>query len=381
MVYSRIIIYSVFLIVFITFSVSWALVFLRRIYCCRKYRRGAARCLSDNESGYVNKELCYHFETESWKYTLLLVINLCECLSSIIVLGSYTVQACAFNHHLAINNTNDLPYNECISYNRSALKQINIDYMINPYVNGLTSVGRSVELFVVVFVVSLINYLITRIKRVKHSYNTLNYRMFLILTTLLSVVIILTGFVQVSIILSIVIFHISSIIYFCIFVHTTKRFKCALLQRALERLIQYGSNKEEMKQYKYFKFTINIICCGFVLIIVSEVLLQIFPLVNSALFYGKCYFPFNLLPSFQYVIQSEEVIEDIFRGLQLLETIGRLFCFIAVVLTASPFFLLSICIVINKVLKCIKGRKKIKYTTVSTSLESPLLVNQLSKCM
>ena len=308
-------------------SVHYIFFFLRRIYCCRKYRGGAARYLSDNESGYVNKELCYHFETESCKYTLLLVINLCECLSSIIVLGSYSVQACAFNHHLAV------------------------------------------------FVVSLINYLITRIKRIKHLYNTLNSRIFLILTTLLSLIIILTGFVQVSTILSIVIFHISSIIYFCIFVHTTKLFKCALLQRALERLIEYGSNKEEMKQYKYFKFTINIICCGFVLIIVSEVLLQIFPLLNGALFYGKCYFPFNLLPSFQYVTQSEEVIEDIFRGLQLLETTGRLFCFIAVVLTVSPFFLLSFCIVINKVLRCIKGRKKIKYTTVSTSLESPLLVN------
>ena len=373
MVYVRLILYAVFLLIFTVFSIFWALVFLRRIYCCRKYKRSAVRCFSDGESGYLNLELFYHFETESRKYTLLLIISFCECLSSTIILYTYMIEYCAFNYKLPNNNTNDIPYNKCLSFNSSAVKQVSINYMINPYFNGFNSVGRLIELFVVVFVVCLMNYLIIRIKKIKPSYNRFNSRVFLVITILLSVIIIITGFIQLTTILSIVMFHISTIIYFCIFTHTSKQFKRALLQRALERLTQFGSNKEEMKQYNYFRITILIICGGFGLIIVSEILLQIPPIINSSLFFGKCYFPFILLPSFENVLHSERSVTNILSVLELIETTGRTLCFIAVVLTVSPFMLLTIAFVVNKTLKCFKGSKKIKYTTVNTSMESPLL--------
>ena len=157
------------------------------------------------------------------------------------------------------------------------------------------------------------NYLIIRVKKIKHPYSTLNYRKFLILTTLLGAVIILTGFIQYTTILSNILFDICSIIYVCVIVLTSKRFKRALLQRALERLIQHGSNKEEMKQYKYCKFTLNITSCAYLLIIISTKLIQMPLLLVSALFYGDCYFPFNLFPSLSYVILSKEVIRTFLK--------------------------------------------------------------------
>ena len=65
------------------------------------------------------------------------------------------------------------------------------------------------------------NYLIIRIKKIKQPYYTLNSRLFLIITTLLSTIIILTGFIQYTTVIGIVLIFVIAITYICIFVHTT----------------------------------------------------------------------------------------------------------------------------------------------------------------
>ena len=355
------------MIVFFTFSTYWALTFIRRIHCCRKYKRGVARCISEDESGYLNKQFYYHYETEIWKNILLLIINFSEALSGTLYFASNSFQYNIFSYH----------FDNCTSEDKSYYHEGNKTAKVQLYWNLLTAVARSAELFVLAFCICLMNYLIIRFKRISHSHNTLNPRTFLILTTLLSMVIILTAIIEFYRLVSIILFNTLTTIYFYIFVHTSKRFKRALLQRSLERLIQYGSgsNKQEMKQYIYCKHTINIICCGYFFIIISGNLLCIPLIMHTGVISGKIYFPFNLYPSLKYLIPYEEGSETFFKAMQFIIISSRVFCFIGITLGLSPLAFVTINNWFTSMRNCFKSNKKIKYryTNISGSLGGQLL--------
>ena len=365
-----IILNSVFLLIFLIFSGYWGFIFARRINCCRKYKRGVGRCLS-GDSGYLNKQYYYHYETEAWKNTLLLLITFSEIIACSCYFTSNTIQH-YLTYHRVSNNTLELPFNDCISHNKPVLNQMNTLYTEIPYLNGLNSIARSAELFLVAFCTCLMNYLIIRIKKIKQPYNTLNSRLFLIITTLLSTVIIPTGFIQYTTVISTVLFVVIVLTYFCIFVHTSKRFKYALLQRALERLTQHGSNKEEMKQYRYCKHTIDILTFGYLFMLLTELLFDLEEIFTGILIYRDFYFPFNLFNSLNYLIQTEQGIETFFTVMHYTEFVGRVICFLAISIMLSPFLFVTICIWSRHIHKCIYGTKKIKYTTANKDLEELL---------
>ena len=75
---NTIIINSCMACVYLIFNAYWVMIFMRRIHCSRKYKKGAARCITDEESEFVNEQICYHYETEIWKYVYLLMIILSE---------------------------------------------------------------------------------------------------------------------------------------------------------------------------------------------------------------------------------------------------------------------------------------------------------------
>ena len=67
-----------------------------------------------------------------------------------------------------------------------------------------------------------------------------------------------------------------------------KKLKQSLLQAAMERLVQCGDNRIEMKQYKHFCFSINCICIGFSFVIIGTNLGIIARNMISFIFFGKC---------------------------------------------------------------------------------------------
>ena len=377
MVNSKFLWNSIFIIIFLTLSVYWAVMFLRKIFCCRKYKRAVARCISDDESRYLNEQFKYHYETEIRKYALLVMINLSENISCIFFYAASNFFLPSFQSTQLENSMINSSFISCTSSNTTVLYGIvKSRYVLQPYQNGLSAVGGSAELFVPAFCVCLMDYLIIRIKQIKHSTNKiLSPSKLLILTASLSAVIVITGFIQFTVVLSCLLFDITAIIYFCIFINTAKRLKCALLQRALERLIQHGSNQEEMRQYTYFKCTINIISCAFLALLLSEVLAHILQIIIFALFFGQCYFPFNLFPALRDVIQSEEgadKIHQISHFLYLTHTV--LYC-LGVGLVLSQISVVTIAKFVNKFRNCIRGKKNIKYTTVNSSLEVSFIAN------
>ena len=362
-----IILNSVFFLIFLIFNGYWGFIFARRINCFRKYKRGVGRCLS-GDSGYLNKQYYYHYETEIWKNTLLLLITFSETIACIFTFTSETIHH-YLTYHTVSNNTLELLFTECISHNNPVLNQINILYTEIPYLNGLSSIARSADLFVFAFSTCLMNYLIIRIKKIKQPYDTLNSPLFLIISTLLSTVIILTGFIRYTTVISFVLFFVSVITYICIFVHTSKRFKYALLQRALERLTQHGSNKEEMKQYRYCMHTINIITFGYLFIISAEIILDFKQLVISALFYGNCYFPFDFFPSLNLVIETVGTFETFFEVVKYIELIGITISHIGMVVFFFPMLFITILIWIRHIRRYIHGKEIIKYSTVDATLK------------
>ena len=77
----------------------------------------------------------------------------------------------------------------------------------------------------------------------------------------------------------------------CIFIRISKDFKLALLQRAMECLIQHRPNKRAIRQYRHTKLYINILSCGYLFVMVSEIIHSISEISVRMLFFGNCYFP------------------------------------------------------------------------------------------
>ena len=305
-VYFPFIINSVLLLILLIISGYWSCYFIKRIYSCIKYKRRAVRFIS----GYVNEQIHYNYETEIWKYTLLLLIIACEIIICLLFIAS-DIYSRFLTFHKVNNATVELPYSGCISYNKPALSQVSKFYEI-PYLYGITTVARSTEICLLAFTIYLMEYLITRIKNIK----LVNSRRFLLLTALLCAFVIFSAFIEFASILSITFTLSFFILYFCIFIRTSKQFKSALLQRVMERLFQHRPNKQAMKQYRYSKVSINILSCGYLLIIISEILISTAATLVSILFFGNCYFPSNLFPSLRYVLQTEEE-RDISRSCKI----------------------------------------------------------------
>ena len=208
----------------------------------------------------------------------------------------------------------------------------------------------------------------------KLYHNTRNSFHLLLITTWLCLFIFCSNAIQVLRVLSFFTFQIALVVYACMFVRTCNNLKRALLQRALERLIQHGANNIEMKEYRYFKYTINKICWFILCICIGQSLVFIPRYIMSVLINQRCYFPFNMLPHFHHFKRSDELIRFFSKLMDYMGIIGTVFVYIGLIFIAIPFVLTTCVIWTRYILKFIRGTPKIKYTTVDSSLFAPILV-------
>ena len=355
-VHGTVIFNGILLCIYLIFSIYWVMVFIRRIINCRKYKRGAARCITDEESGYLNNQLCYHYETEIWKYVYLLVIILLELLSCILLFVTKI-----FGHYGAPDQRSILPFTlgEC-NLNTTLNHSQNIETLLWFYyfIHGLANIA---ELLWITVSVCLMNYLVIRVKKIKY-HKTSHPRYLLITSALISLFILITNPVQKLRIINLITFNIITVIFFWIFVKSSKKLKRALLQISLERLTQFGSNKEEMKQYEHFRYTINLICCTVLFIIIGERVVVIPPMFIGPLINRNCYFPFNLFPQFSFTKRPEKFVEIVSKVSTCVMASGANFCYMGIILCLTPFILITIRIWIKHILVYVRGTPVIKYT-------------------
>ena len=369
-----IIINSILVCIYLTFSGYWALVFIRIIHCSRKYKKGAARCIIDEELEFVNEQICYHHETEIWKYVYLLGINFFEISSTLLttiahVIVSYIEDIKEYNTTFPLFKVSECNINATMSENESILLKLSL-------YNFLDAIGRSAELIWIVISMCLMNYLIIRIKKMKSCHNTRNSFHLLLITTWLCLFIFFTNMIQTLRLVSYFTFEIVAIVYVCMFMRTCNNLKRALLQRALERLIQHGSNNIEMREYRYFKYTINIICWFILCICIGQSLIYIPRYAMGVLINQGYYFPFNMLQYFYYFKGSDELIRISTKLMYYMDIIGTVFVYIGLIFARIPFVLITSGIWIRYLLKYIQSTPKTKYSTVDSLVLQCWLNNQ-----
>ena len=350
---TTIILSSILIFIFLAMSSYWAIVFMRGIRLSILYQRGAARNATEGDSGYSNKQYCYHYETKIWEYVYLLSINSAEVLGSIFNFTEYLIKEYLsksikqYDYSLEqcgdVNNSNTYLYN---------FQLINSSITL---VNVIMSFGKVSDIMVVTLGICLMNYLAKRFKKVRSLPGTLDNTKFLLVTFVISIPIISSAVVHSFLILGRVLFLITITIYFGLFVKTIKQFELTLFTRAVQHLAQYGSNKEELKQHKYFTYTSTLVYIGFLSILVSIYLDDVASIFTSVFFYNKCFFPFNLF-SLNTPILKPEDINAIITTLKVLIVINYTFGYIGVFLVVVPFVLITLFTWCNVV--CEKFRNK-----------------------
>ena len=366
------VIFSVLLIVFLILNVYWGFVFIRRIRSNLKYMKRLVKNLKDEESGESYQNLIIHHKTEIWKNFFLYLINATEMLALLYYYTAGMVRYSIVDNNL-YNVTIQLYINECSTIvDTSVLNQLfQNPILVFPYVHWIDAFINLEVLLVPTLGICLMQYLILRMKEIDHLY-TRFMCLFLTPTILLCVLTTITGFGPYLYIIGTVLSIISNFLYFALFVRFSNRFKRALFQLALQCLTQRGTNVREMRQYKYFKYSMNIVCIGFFFTMIgrSSVLFE-YALV-SGLFFPKCYFPFNFLSPFTFLVQSEYATRIFFQTMFIVTIISECIMLIGILIWLLPFIVITVNIWIMQIYKHIHKAPKIKYTTVN-SIEEPLM--------
>ena len=352
--YSGFICYTILGTIFLTINGYWSVVLVKRTYLYRKYKRAVERKLRYDPSDYISEQFNYHYQTEICKYVLFFVMNFVE--GSIVVLSyAHTL----LEHHPF---TNASIYREAIVSCTGVNNSIIIDFQLLECSIPLLVILRSVrdvgELYLVVLINCLMSYLMGRMKKSGH----INTRRYVSIIFIISVGIVLSSYHTLLIPLSKSIYLLVATYNYILFLIYVKRFKQALLQAARERLIQHGSNDREMKQYRYFSYTINCICIGGCFLIIATYLGIIARIMISFIFFGKCVFPTSFIPQLIDLdtLNNEEVTK-IFAIFNDMNNLSIVIVYPGSFIFFFPVVSITIGIWIRSAYKMIRGKYSVQF--------------------
>ena len=328
---------------------------MRRIRLSIVYQRSAARNVSDDDPGFRNDQYCYYYQTERWKFVFLLSINLAEVLGGIVMLIQYIIKV-----YFAMNIKYNYSQEHCGSTNNTYLISFQYTESSITLVNTLTSFGNVAEIMVVAWSICLMNYLAKRLKQIRSLPGVLNNRKFLSVTFIISGFIISSAVIHSFLILRRILILITLPIYFITFVQTIKRFKSTLFIRAVQHFTQYGSNKEELKEHKYFTYTSTLICIGLLCILVSMYLEYMPSIFVSVYLFRKCFFPFNIF-SLNIPILNPGQLDVMVTVLKTTFLMQYIFCFTGIILVTGPFLLVTLYTWYKTVCESIRNKEKYRF--------------------
>ena len=312
---SNLIFASIVLCILLPFNGYWFVILLIRMFNSRRYIKATERKIQFDNTDYISQQYNYHFKTEVCKQLMLVIISSMEISGGVLAYIHLILEKC-------INSDNI--YKEelmrCASLNNSII--LNFQFVESSYV--LLTTARALrdlaEVLVLVLITSLMSYLLSRMKKSSH----INFRRYICIICIIGIAIIITSYYTFLLALG-KLAYLVVITYNCIlFLIYVKRFKQSLLQAAIERLVQYGSNRIEMRQYTYFSYTMNLICIGILLILVATYLGIIARTMISFIFFGDCVFPTIFYPQLINLksLNNEEIskIFTIFRDIDYLSS-------------------------------------------------------------
>ena len=192
---AEIIIFSLLISIFLLVSGYWFIVFNRKIYLARRYKRTAWRNITEDNTDYIGVQYYHHYQTEICKYIMLLLINVSEVFVGI----SYYIQTMVEDLDFVLEEKSMLKeeLENCTSLNNSML----IDFQYKEtflLLSMFRSFGNAVYLFIPALGICLMNYLIWRMKNMNSKI--MNIKRFIFILSMTSLFIFITSFFTVFII-------------------------------------------------------------------------------------------------------------------------------------------------------------------------------------
>ena len=326
--------------IFIIMSGYWIVVSVKRVVLSKRCKKATERNLKIDPTDYISEQYNYHYQTEICKYVLLILTNIAETSIS-----SISCILCFLEYHYSINK--DSIYREelesCTSINNSIIIEFQLIESSIPLLTVIRALRDVTELFGLGLLIYLMSFLLPLCKSIYLLAITYTYVMFLIYAN---------------------------------------RFKKTLLHRAIERLVQHGSNRREMLQYKYFSYTINFIIIGICLIGFAIYLGIIARTMISFIFFGKCVLPTSFMPQLiDLETLSNEQVMKIFTVFIDMDTISSVLACIGFILLIFPLVSITIIIWIQLVYRMFRGNSsvQIRYRNASNFEDSSMLINSIPK--
>ena len=356
--------------IFIIISGYWIVVSVKRVILSKRCKKATERNLKIDPTDYISEQYNYHYQTEICKYVLLILTNIAETSIS-----SISCILCFLEYHYSINKDNI--YREelesCTSINNSIIIEFQLIESSVPLLTVIRALRDVTELFGLGLLIYLMSYLMRRMRYTGHT----NVRRYICTVSIISLVIVLTSFSTFLLPLCKSIFLLA-ITYTCVmFLIYANRFKKTLLHRAIERLVQHGSNRREMLQYKYFSYTINFIIIGICLIGLAIYLGVIARIMISFIFFGKCVLPTSFMPQLiDLETLSNEQVMKIFTVFSDMDTISSVLACIGFILLIFPLVSITIIIWIQLVYRMFRGNSsvQIRYRNASNFDDSSISI-------
>ena len=332
------------------------MVFVKKIANSRRCLRATERKIKFDDSDYISKQYNYHYQTEVCKYLMLLLIN-----------GNEFSGATLFYIHLLVEKLipilgSDSIYKEELESCASVNNSIILDFQFLEFSFVLLTVLRALselaEMFVLVLVTSLMCYLISRMRKSSH----MNIRRYICVVCLIGVAIVVSSYYTFLMVLGKLVYLLVFTYNYILFLIYVRRFKQCLLQAAIERLVQHRSNRIEMKQYKYFCYSINCICISVLFIMVGAYLGVIARYMITFIFFGDCIFPSIFMPQLINLepLSNAEIMK-IFTIFYYIDDASSLSGCIGLFIGGFPLFFITIGIWMRSVARKIRRESPIQH--------------------
>ena len=305
------------------------------------YKKGLVRHILDEQSAYLYTQYLYHYQTEIRKYVYLIIISISEMIGAVIEITKSNIAKFSFPDNLNVSaHTKGLEH--CVQVNNSILFNFQFSQSTIRELTMLEATGHSIEIIVITLIACLMLYLIRRMKGIEHKFVSKKMKFYIIIVLLSPLLIISLASVTSLIILSNFLFFLTAFLTLYFIISVFKRFLAALLQQAYQHLAQYGNNDFQLRQYRYFKYTMTVILNGYIIILIATILTKIPPIFTGVFFYGKCYFPFSLIPQYKPIDISDYAIEEYIKIMKLVSTVSKVFSCIGIIILISPIVILTL---------------------------------------
>ena len=358
---------TLMLLVVLPIFIYWMIIFLIRINNSRKYVRGASRHLTDEDAGYLCAQVYYHYQTEITKYILLFAMAMAELTGSI----SYYIDFLLENYDQTVKaNVCPEMQLQCDFGNDSLVPVFYICEFSKQRLMIVEVIGDVSDMFVAGLGLCLMNYLIGRMKHSETSI--MSIKRFVLILTAVGIITILLSFYSFLNFLYKAIFVTALTILYIMFLLEVKKFKQALLQIAIERIAQHGAKtKIEMRQYRYFSYSMNCICIGLFLITLAVIIQFIMYFFIHGLFFADCYFPFNFFSGYVELLSfSEKTMAKLSRILYYIGAIKMTISCIGILFWVFPLVLITVFIWINIIWRKMRGVSTVQFRYQVSSFNS-----------